>query len=80
MKSDTDDVDLTAGFVHHGDWSGRTVYPGARFFQALTGSGIAQYYPIAGVPTKDFGSIVELTPDSHRDAFWNGLQMLQGKL
>lgn len=79
-KNDDSGIDLTGGFVHHGNWPERTIYPGLGFFQALEGSGLAKYYPIAGVPTKDFGSITELTPHSHRDAFWNGLRMLEGQL
>jgi len=78
MNSDNE-IDLTAGIVHHGNWLGRSSYPGTSFFQAITGSGITAFYPVIGVPPKDFGSLDELAPDSHKDAFWNSLNLLRGK-
>lgn len=72
-------IDLTAGIIHHGNWPGRSSYPAASFFQALTGSGISAFFPTIGVPPKDFGSLEELTSDSHKGAFWNSLNLLRGK-
>lgn len=70
-------ISLTAGFVHHGNWQGRTIYPGAGFFQTITRSGIMNYYPYLGMPEKEYGSITELTPDSQRLAFWNAVRMIK---
>lgn len=70
-------IDLTAGFIHHGNWPGRTVYPGSAFFQAITASGITAYYPYIGIPEKEEGSILELAPDSQRLAWWNSLEELK---
>ncbi len=67
-------IDLTAGFIHHGDWSGRTVYPGPAFFQAITASGITAHYPYIGLPGKAEGSFLELTPDSQRLAWWHSIE------
>jgi len=72
-------VDLTAGFIHHGSWEGRTVYPGTGFFQAIEGSGISEYYPYVGVPDKEQGNISELAPDSHKQAFWNGVKIIKAE-
>jgi len=69
---------LIAGFVHHGDWKGRTMYPEAGFFQAIAASGITEYYPYVGVPPKECGSITELQPDSHKQAFWNCVKLIRG--
>ena len=70
-------IDLTGGFIQHGDWEGRTIYPSTAFFQAIESSGIKEHYPYVGVPEKDHGNIVELTPDSHRHAFWYGIKMIK---
>lgn len=70
-------VDLTAGFIHHGSWEGRTSYPGTGFFQAIEGSGIMNYYPYAGVPDEEYGSIMELRPNSHNYAFRNGVKFIK---
>lgn len=68
---------LTAGFIHHGDWPGRTVYPGSGFFQAISASGIMAYYPYVGIPDKEEGQISDLTPDSQKQAFWNGVKLIK---
>ncbi len=68
---------LSSGFVHHGQWVGRSVYPGGQFFVAVRGSGIEQYYPYIGVPDKKSGSILEIKPDSHTAAFWAALQAIK---
>ncbi len=70
---------LTAGFIHHGDWPGRTVYPDSNFFKTITESGIMSYYPYVGMPDKVVGHISELTPDSQRQAFWNGVRLIKKK-
>lgn len=70
-------IGLSAGFIHHGNWLGRTVRAPQDFFNAITGSGIEAYYPYVGVPTKEYGDIVELKPDSHNLAFWNGVKMIR---
>lgn len=75
--SGDDGVSLTAGFIHHGSWDGRTVYPEKGFFHAIEGSGITGYYPYVGVPKKEFGSIDELQPESHKQAFWNGVKFIK---
>ncbi|MBU0478182.1 hypothetical protein KKC91_06410 [bacterium] len=71
------DRNLTAGIIQHGDWSGRTIYPPPSFFNAITSSGIMQYYPYVGIPNKSQGAFDELTPDSHREAFWSGVRMIK---
>lgn len=68
---------LSAGFVHHGDWSGRSVYPGDPFFEAVRGSGVEKFYPSIGVPEKRSGSILEIKPDSHAAAFWAALEAIR---
>jgi len=32
-----------------------------------------------GVPEKEFGNIAELQPESHKQAFWNGVKLIKGK-
>ena len=44
---------INSGFVHHGDWAGRTISVGSEFFQVLQGSGIMQYVPYVGIPQKN---------------------------
>ena len=77
MHSGDGVFDLTAGFVQHGDWTERTIYPGSGFFCAVEGSGIVAYYPYAGIPVKGSGDIRELEPDSHHSAFWNGIRLMK---
>lgn len=71
------DLDLTASFIHHGNWPGRTIYPGTGFFAAISASGIMEHYPYVGVPRNDYGRIEDLNPDSQRFAFWEGVQAVR---
>jgi len=68
---------LSAGFVHHGDWPDRSVYPGDQFFEAVRGSGIEKYYPCIGVPEQKSGRIEEIKPSSHTDAFWGAFRAMK---
>lgn len=72
-------IDLTAAVLHHGDWPGRTTYPGDGFIGAVEGSGITNFYPYIGVPNKEQGSITELEPDSQKKAFWNTVKAIRGE-
>ncbi len=76
--NDGKNIDLTAGIIQHGNWLGRTIYPEDAFFRAIEGSGIILYYPFVGVPSKESGHISELTPDAHKEAFWNGTRLIKG--
>ncbi len=67
---------LIAGFIQHGDWTGRTVQPAGDFVAAIEGSGILNYYPYVGMPQKESGDIRELEPDSQRAAFWNSARFV----
>jgi len=67
----------SGGFVHHGNWPGRTTLPGSTFFQALSASGIQAYYPLAEIPTAASGNLVELRVDSQKAAFWASLSALE---
>jgi hypothetical protein len=60
----------SGGFVHHGNWSGRTTLPGETFFAAITASGIQAYYPLQEMPIAGSGSIDDLDIDSQKEAFW----------
>jgi len=67
---------LSAGFLLHGNWDGRTVRPSGDFVAAIEGSGITQYYPYSELPPTPSGDLSELTPESHREAFWNSVKSL----
>ncbi|MCK4860077.1 MAG: hypothetical protein KAS87_05925 [Candidatus Omnitrophica bacterium] len=69
--------DLTAGFIQHGDWPGRTIHPPPSFFTAITSSGIMEHYPYIGIPDNSQGNFDELMPASHREAFWTGIKMIK---
>ena len=69
----------SGGFVHHGNWTGRTDKPGPGFFSAIAASGIDVYYPLKEMPTSGSGLLKELRVDSQIKAFWNSLSALKNE-
>lgn len=67
----------SGGFVHHGNWRGRTTKPNKDFFDAIAASGIQAYYPIDEMPTGGSGLIEDLKVDSQKQAFWNTFSQLK---
>lgn len=67
----------SGGFVHHGNWSGRTTLPGKEFFDGLSASGIQAHFPLADMPPSSSGRLDELKVDSQKAAFWTSLSALQ---
>ena len=67
----------SGGFVHHGNWHGRTTNPDKDFFDAITASGIQAYYPLEEMPTTGSGLIEDLKADSQKQAFWNAFTQLK---
>jgi len=67
---------LTSGFIHHGNWEGKTIHPEDSFFEAIEKSGIEEYYPYVGIPNNDQGGFDDLKPDSHREAFWKSIRII----
>jgi hypothetical protein len=64
------------GFIHHGDWTGRTHEPGKQFFDAVSASGIQAHYPLQEMPPSGSGQLDDLKVSSHKAAFWEGLVAL----
>ncbi len=69
----------TGGFVHHGDWPGRTTKPGEDFFKATAASGIQAYYPLEEMPTAASGKLEDLKVASQNEAWWNTLSLLRDR-
>jgi hypothetical protein len=69
----------SGGFVHHGNWTGRTTLPGEEFFNAIAASGIQAHYPLQAMPTAGSGQIDDLTVDSQKQAFWIALSALRNE-
>lgn len=69
----------SGGFVHHGNWDGRTDKPEPDFFTAISASGIDTYYPLKEMPTSGSGLLKELDVDSQNKAFWSSLSALMDK-
>jgi hypothetical protein len=67
----------SGGFIHHGDWPGRTSYARPEFFTAIAASGMAAHYPIAERPTAASGLLANLPRGSHSEAFWRSLRLLR---
>ena len=67
----------SGGFVHHGDWVGRTDRPGRGFFDAISASGIQAYYPLQEMPNAASGYLADLRVDSQKEAFWKALSLLE---
>lgn len=65
------------GFVHHGDWQGRTTHPDEGFFAAIAASGIQAHYPLQEMPTAGSGYIDDVAVDSQKAAFWTALSALR---
>jgi hypothetical protein len=71
------DSTASGGFVHHGDWAGRTDKPGRSFFDAISASGIQAYYPLKEMPITASGCLADLEVDSQKEAFWKALSLLE---
>ena len=67
----------SGGFVHHGNWRGRTSKPDEGFFKAIAASGIQAYYPLEEMPAAASGYIEDLKVDSQNQAFWNAFSLLK---
>ena len=66
----------SGGFVDHGDWDGRTDYPGNNFFDAISASGITAHYPLEQMPNSTSGTLDELNTSSQKAAFWQAFSAL----
>lgn len=67
----------SGGFVDHGDWDGRTDYPGTGFFDVISASGMDTYYPLRQMPTSTSGALESLGANSQNAAFWRALSGLR---
>jgi hypothetical protein len=67
----------SGGFVHHGNWPGRTDKPGPAFLTAIAASGINTHFPLSEMPTSGSGLLNELKVDSQNQAFWTALSALK---
>jgi hypothetical protein len=65
------------GFIQHGNWRGRTTYPGDEFFNIISASGIQAYYPLTEMPISGSGINAELHVDSQHQAFWTSVDLLK---
>ena len=71
-----DDSSASGGFIHHGNWPGRTERPGKQFFDGISASGIQAFYPLSQMPISASGNLADLEVDSQKEAFWNSLSLL----
>jgi len=55
--------------IQHGDWFNRTTYPPNEFWELISASGIAHYYPLSELPIEHVGSITVLNIQSQESAF-----------
>jgi hypothetical protein len=69
----------SGGFLHHGNWSGRTKPTSPQFQQAIEASGIGHCQPFNGLPSKPSGPISELE-SSYQAAFKKLAASLSGCL
>jgi hypothetical protein len=67
------------GFIHHGQWPGRTTYPGTDFFDMVLSSGVSQHYPYLEAPIMTSGTLNELLIDSQNQAFWVAFSSLKNR-
>lgn len=75
---DHSNLAASGGFLHHGDWEGRTTYPSAKFFELISASGMTLHYPYSTLPRSASGKIEELEGESsHRQAFWASFSALK---
>lgn len=63
----------SGGFIHHGNWQGRTHRPEPDFFDAISASGITVHYPLKELPESGSGLLNDLDVDSQNEAFWAAL-------
>jgi len=49
------------GFIHHGDWDGRTVPMEQRQIDAIDASGLTADFTYKSIPTNGFGSLYDLS-------------------
>ncbi len=66
----------TGGFIHHGDWEGRTIALESSFLAAIESSGIMAHYPYSEIPATLAGKLSDLTINSHNKAFWNAVRAI----
>ena len=66
-------------FVHHGDWEGRSEYPGDTFFAAIEASGIEFHYPYDVIPAGSSGLMADLESHSGADEFWKDMKEIRLK-
>lgn len=59
----------SACLMQHGSYQGRTTYPPTDFWNYVSASGIARYYPLSEIPIDPAGKLSELHIDSQNIAF-----------
>jgi hypothetical protein len=72
-----EDPTVSGSLVQHGNWPGRTTYPGQGFLDNLTASGIGNCYPISELPTTTSGSIYDLKPSSQEGAWSAAIRRIE---
>jgi len=56
-------------FIHHGEWTGRSVNITSEVGDILTSTGLVKYFPLADIPSQTSGPLSELRETSHEAAF-----------
>ncbi len=60
----------SGGYVHHGNWKGRTDVLGQLLYDAVSASGITACFPLREMPASSSGVLQDLPVDSQHAAFW----------
>jgi hypothetical protein len=72
-------ADSSGVFLHHGAWSGRTVYPPASFWLEVSSSGVGDYF-LAAPPSGQREGTLEELPSSHRAAFATIIKVIRARV
>ena len=67
----------SGGYLHHGDWDGRSDTIDPMLMAGIAVSGISAYYPIGHVPLGMNGALSDLAVNSQNTAFWVAFRELR---